>query len=47
MIVEPGMMEALKKSATSSSSVLPLPTVVPGTDPEYQVAGDVGNRTLW
>lgn len=47
MIVEPGMMEALKKTVTATSSVAPIPTVVPGTEPIYQQAGDVGNRTLW
>ncbi|KPI45543.1 Opsin-1 [Cyphellophora attinorum] len=44
MIVEPGMVEALKKA---TSTVAPIPTVIPGADPIYQTAGDVGNRTLW
>ncbi|KAL9124999.1 MAG: hypothetical protein Q9217_005734 [Psora testacea] len=39
-----GVMEALKQHATS---VAPTPTVLPGSTPEYQEAGDVGNRTLW
>jgi bacteriorhodopsin len=47
MIVEPQMLEALKKSVSATSSVAPIPTVVPGVDPIYQKAGDVGNRTLW
>lgn len=42
MIVEPAMLEALK-----TSSVAPIPTVIPGTEPVYVKAGDVGNRTLW
>jgi hypothetical protein len=44
MIVEPQMLEALKHT---TSTVSPLPTVIPGTDPIYQRAGDIGNRTLW
>ena len=47
MIVEPQMLEALKKSVSATSSVAPIPTVVPGVDPIFQKAGDVGNRTLW
>lgn len=31
----------------SSSSVAPIPTVVPTSTPYVQAAGDVGNRTLW
>lgn len=31
----------------ASSSVLPVPTVIPGNEPIYQKSGDVGNRTLW
>lgn len=31
----------------ASSSVAPVPTVIPGSDPVYVKAGDVGNRTLW
>lgn len=42
MIVNP---EMLKHS--SSSSVAPVPTVIPGNSPIYVEAGDVGNRTLW
>lgn len=45
MIVEPQMLEALKKSATST--VAPIPTVIPGADPIFEHAGDLGNRTLW
>jgi hypothetical protein len=29
------------------SPVDPMPTVIPGTEPIYVTAGDVGNRTLW
>lgn len=47
MIVEPEMLEALKKTVTHTSSVAPVPTVIPGTKPIYEAAGDVGNRTLW
>jgi len=32
---------------TASSSVAPIPTVIPGNTPIYEAAGDVGNRTLW
>jgi hypothetical protein len=31
----------------ASSSVAPIPTIVPGNDSIYVKAGDVGNRTLW
>ncbi|ERF71652.1 hypothetical protein EPUS_00641 [Endocarpon pusillum Z07020] len=41
MIVDP---TALVKA---SSSVAPIPTVIPGPENVYQKAGDVGNRTLW
>ena len=49
--------EVLKKTsemfplptATSSSlpSVAPVPTVIPGSEPVYEVAGDAGQKTLW
>jgi len=50
MIVDP--VEALMKSKilvpTSSSSYhVPLPTVIPGSTPIYQKAGETGHRTLW
>lgn len=38
-------MEPLIKHATGSP-VAPIPTVLPDI-PSYQVAGDVGQRTLW
>ena len=41
MIVHPEML------AKASSSVAPIPTVIPGVPPVYETAGDVGNRTLW
>ena len=41
MIIDP---TALIKA---SSSVAPIPTVVPSPQIVYQKAGDVGNRTLW
>ncbi|KAF7509002.1 hypothetical protein GJ744_008397 [Endocarpon pusillum] len=41
MIIDP---TALVKA---SSSVAPIPTVIPGPENVYQKAGDVGNRTLW
>ena len=41
MIVHPEML------AKASSSVAPIPTVIPGVPPIYETAGDVGNRTLW
>lgn len=31
----------------SDAPLAPLPTVVPGNTPQYQVATDVGTRTLW
>lgn len=43
MIVPQDLLEAAKPT----SSVAPIPTVVPGTDPVYYKSGDVGNRTLW
>lgn len=42
MIVHPDM---LKAAATSTVSA--IPTVIPGDEPIYYSAGDVGNRTLW
>jgi hypothetical protein len=42
MIVHPDML-----ATTASSSVAPLPTIIPGKTPIYETAGDVGNRTLW
>lgn len=41
MIVNPEMLK------TASSSVAPIPTVVPSPTPIHEKAGDVGNRTLW
>lgn len=38
------VMEALSKA---TPSVAPIPTILPGDTPEYQTAGDVGNRALW
>lgn len=32
---------------TSSSSVAPVPTVIPGEDPVFQEMQDTGRRTLW
>ena len=43
MIISPDM---IKSSLAASSSVAPIPTVVP-TPERYVTAGDVGNRTLW
>lgn len=43
MIVDPVQaFEALKPT----SSVAPIPTVIPSI-PEYQAAGETGQRTLW
>lgn len=39
------MMDSMEALKTSTSPVLPIPTIVP--DITYQKAGDVGNRTLW
>ena len=47
MIVDPVQAFATATSGLlASSSVAPLPTVVPSL-PEYEVATDAGNRTLW
>ncbi|KIX93853.1 uncharacterized protein Z520_10478 [Fonsecaea multimorphosa CBS 102226] len=43
MIVHPDM---LKTAPTASTSVAPIPTVIP-TPPIYIEAGDTGKRTLW
>lgn len=43
MIVDP--VQAFG-AAAASSSVAPIPTVVP-TLPSYEDATEVGNRTLW
>jgi len=43
MIVSP---EMIKTASSASTSVAPLPTVVP-TPPEFVKAGDTGSRTLW
>lgn len=44
MLISP---EMLKSAASASSSIAPIPTVIPGSEPVYVEAGDVGNRTLW
>ena len=31
----------------AAESVAPIPTVVPGSEPIYQVASDAGQKTLW
>jgi len=47
MIVQPDMLKTdASLLPTASSSVAPIPTVIP-SPPIYQQAGDVGNRTLW
>jgi len=47
MIVDPVQAFATATSGLlASSSVAPLPTVVPSL-PEYEKATDTGNRTLW
>jgi bacteriorhodopsin len=47
MIVD--KFEEIMKTAlpTATASVAPIPTVIPGSEPIYQVAGDAGHRTLW
>ena len=30
-----------------SSNVAPIPSIVPGVEPVYQKATDIGKRTLW
>jgi hypothetical protein len=34
-------------TASSHPSVAPVPTVVPGSEPIYQEAGNAGMKTLW
>jgi hypothetical protein len=34
-------------TASSLPSVAPVPTVIPGHEPTYEVAGDAGQKTLW
>jgi hypothetical protein len=47
MIVDPVQAFATATSGLlASSSVAPLPTVVPSL-PEYETSTDSGNRTLW
>jgi len=46
MIVDPVQAFATAVAPMATSSVAPVPTVVPSL-PEYVVAGDAGNRTLW
>jgi len=41
MLVDANMMKS------HSSSVAPVPTVLPGPSEVYQTAGGVGHRTLW
>jgi len=52
MIVNPEITEMLKSSAslllpTASSSVAPVPSVIPGDTPQYETSSAVGSRTLW
>ncbi|KAF2863332.1 bacteriorhodopsin [Piedraia hortae CBS 480.64] len=46
MIVDPVQAFATAKVPVATSSVAPIPTVVP-TLPEYEVAGEAGHRSLW
>lgn len=46
MIVDPVEAFATATSKLATSSVAPVPTVVPSL-PEYESATDTGNRTLW
>lgn len=47
MIVD--QFEEIMKTAlpTATASVAPIPTVIPGAEPIYQVASDAGHKTLW
>jgi len=47
MIIQPDMFQTSTLLPIASSSVAPIPTVVPGPNVQYQRAGDIGNRTLW
>lgn len=51
MIVHPEMLKSSASSVlstlTATSSVAPIPTIIPGNKPIYVKAGDLGNRTLW
>jgi len=40
-------MFPLPTASPSPSSVAPIPTVVPGNKPIYEVASDSGTKTLW
>ena len=46
MIVDPVQAFATASLPLATSSVSPIPTVVP-TLPEYQDATETGTRTLW
>jgi len=43
MLVDPTMLAHL----VPTSSVAPIPTVIPGSEPIYEKAGSAGHRTLW
>src|ERR1700722_4456852 len=49
MIVNPEMLKTTGSLLVhaASSSVAPIPTVIPGPAVTFQKASDVGNRTLW
>lgn len=51
MIVDPTSFPKLPTSTFSyghpSSTVAPMPSVIPTSVPEIQAAGDTGKRTLW
>ena len=49
MIVNPEMLKTTGSLLVpaASSSVAPIPTVIPSPAITFQKAGDVGNRTLW
>jgi hypothetical protein len=40
--------EVLQTAALpAAASVAPIPSVIPGSEPIYQVAGDAGQKVLW
>lgn len=39
--------DVLGKVPSGSPPVAPIPSVVPGSEPIYQVAGDAGQKVLW
>ncbi|KKY15692.1 putative opsin 1 [Phaeomoniella chlamydospora] len=47
MIVDPNVFATGTVVAPVTSSVAPIPTVIPGSPPIYETASETGHRTLW